>query len=220
MATVVIATAAAAAEAVRRCRELAACTEEPGVTTRTFLSAPMRDVHARVTQWMQAAGMTVTVDHGRQHPRRLSGDVGDAGALFIGSHLDTVPRAGAFDGVLGVMLGIALVESLGGRRLPFAIEVVGFSEEEGVRFGMPFIGSRALAGSLDDALLWRGATPPAGRWPTPSARSDWIRRASAEAAADADALGYLEFHIEQGPVLDRRGLPLGVVRRHRRAEPA
>ena len=79
----------------------------------------------------------------------------DAPRLFIGSHLDTVPRAGAFDGVLGVVLGVALVELLDGRRLPFAIEVVGFSEEEGVRFGVPFIGSRALAGTLDAALLER-----------------------------------------------------------------
>ena len=73
--------------------------------------------------------------------------------LLIGSHLDTVPNAGAYDGVLGVVLAIALLEELHGRRLPFAIEVVGFSEEEGVRFGVPFIGSRALVGRLDEELL-------------------------------------------------------------------
>ena len=75
--------------------------------------------------------------------------------FFIGSHLDTVPNAGAFDGVLGVVLAIALVEMLGEKRFPFAIEVVGFSDEEGVRFGVPFLGSRALAGSFDTALLDR-----------------------------------------------------------------
>jgi len=67
--------------------------------------------------------------------------------ILIGSHLDTVPNAGAFDGILGVVLAIALVESLHGLKLPFGMEVVGFSEEEGVRFGVPFIGSRALVGS-------------------------------------------------------------------------
>ena len=77
----------------------------------------------------------------------------DAPRLIVGSHLDTVPHAGAFDGILGVVLGVALIERLGGRRLPFAIEVVGFSEEEGVRFGVPFIGSRALIGDIDDAIL-------------------------------------------------------------------
>src|SRR5208283_5762795 len=78
--------------------------------------------------------------------------------LLIGSHLDTVPNAGAYDGVLGVVIAVALLEALAGRRLPFGIEVVGFSEEEGVRFGTPFLGSRALAGTLDDDLLSRQDT--------------------------------------------------------------
>ena len=72
---------------------------------------------------------------------------------MIGSHLDTVPNGGAFDGMLGVMLGLALIEALDGESLPFAIELVGFSEEEGVRFHLPFIGSRALVGRLDSELL-------------------------------------------------------------------
>src|SRR5437879_12815104 len=75
--------------------------------------------------------------------------------ILIGSHLDTVPNAGAFDGILGVVLAVALVESLDGMKLPFGIEVVGFSEEEGVRFGVPFIGSRALVGRVDEELLGR-----------------------------------------------------------------
>jgi allantoate deiminase len=73
--------------------------------------------------------------------------------LLVGSHLDTVPNAGAYDGALGVMIAISLLEALHGRRLPFGIEIVGFSEEEGVRFGVPFIGSRALVGRLDEDLL-------------------------------------------------------------------
>ena len=92
----------------------------------------------------------------RQSARRVPGLVAATRRrLFIGSHLDTVPHAGAFDGVLGVVLGVALVDLLERRPLPFAIEVVGFSEEEGVRFGVPFIGSRALVGSVDDELLAR-----------------------------------------------------------------
>ena len=92
---------------------------------------------------------------GRQSARCLPGLAARAPRLFIGSHLDTVVRAGAFDGVLGVVLAIAIVDGLEHRRLPFTIEVVGFSEEEGVRFGVPFIGSRALVGSADEALLGR-----------------------------------------------------------------
>ena len=125
----------------------------------------------------------------------------DAPRLYIGSHLDTVPHAGAFDGILGVVMGVALIERLDGRRLPFHIEVVGFSEEEGVRFGVPFIGSRAFIGDplrdprVDEAVRAYGLDPSQIH----------------EAEAGAHAVGYLEFHIEQGPVLANLRLPLAVV---------
>jgi allantoate deiminase len=120
-----------------------------------------------------------------------------------------VPHAGAFDGILGVALGIALVDLLGGRRLPLAIEVVGFSEEEGVRFSVPFIGSRALAGTVDDDLLHRrDGEGVSVREALVDFGLDPARLSEARANR---AIGYLEFHIEQGPVLDRLSLPLGVV---------
>jgi allantoate deiminase len=190
------------------CRSLAECSEEPGFTTRRFLSPPMRDVHARLIPWMRDAGMSVAVDAVGNLRGRYAGD-SDSPALFIGSHLDTVPHAGAFDGVLGVVLAIALVECLKRRRLRFPIEVVGFSEEEGVRFETPFIGSRALAGSLDPAMLdLRDADG--------ISVSDAIRAFGLDPAGIAGvrvdhALGYLEFHIEQGPVLQSLDLPVAVV---------
>jgi len=205
-----VATATRAAEAIRRCRILAACTEEPGATTRTFLSPPMRDVHAYVTGWMTAAGMSVQVDHAGNIRGTYRSGAPDAARLIVASHLDTVPSAGAFDGVLGVMLGIALVEAFEGRRVPVAIEVIGFSEEEGVRFGVPFIGSRALAGTLDADML--GRRDRHGRSVADAIRAFGLDPARVpEAAFERDAAGYLEFHIEQGPVLDTRGLPLAVV---------
>ncbi len=112
-----------------------------------------------------------------------------------------------------MVAGIALVERLKGRRLHFAIEVIGFSEEEGVRFGVPFIGSRAFIGDLDDASARRRIC---GR---DHGIRVWIRAGSARRALTDDALGYLEFHIEQGPVLESLGLPLGIVEGDRRAEP-
>jgi allantoate deiminase len=186
---------------IERCRALAQCTEEPGFTTRTFLSAPMREVHALVRRWMEAAGMCVRVDAAGNIRGCYEGTGGRR--LYLGSHLDTVPRAGAFDGVLGVVMAVALVERLAGRRLPFAIEVVGFSEEEGVRYGVPFIGSRALTGDLDEAMLERidGAIRDFGLDPAQIAK----------ARATPDAIGYFEFHIEQGPVLESLELGLGVV---------
>ena len=188
---------------IERCRKLAAHTEEPGFITRTFLSDAMRGVHADVGTWMQHAGMTVSIDAVGNIRGYYAGVTPDAPRLIIGSHLDTVPRAGAFDGILGVVLGVELVELLIGRRFRFAIEVVGFSEEEGVRFGVPFIGSRALMGDIDDALGALVAEPIRAYGLDPSKIAD--------ARVIGPTIGYLEFHIEQGPVLESLKLSLGVV---------
>src|SRR5438552_9918057 len=142
-------------QVISRCRELAECTEEPGFTTRRFLSQPMHEVHARLRVWMAEAGMSVRVDAAGNIRGNYDAVQPGMRRLLIGSHLDTVPRAGAFDGVLGVVLGIALVEALQGKRLSLGLEIIGFSEEEGVRFAFPFIGSRALAGTLDAPALER-----------------------------------------------------------------
>jgi allantoate deiminase len=190
-------------DVISRCRLLAECTEEPGFITRSFLSEPMHAVHAHVRGWMEQAGMGVMVDHAGNIRGRYPSERVNASTLFIGSHLDTVPHAGAFDGILGVMLAIELVERLGGRRLPFAIEVIGFSEEEGIRFGVPFIGSRAFIGDIDEALLAevRDAVTAFGLNPNKIG----------DAQFSGTTLGYLEFHIEQGPVLESLDLSLGIV---------
>src|SRR6201992_122353 len=133
---------------ISRCRHLGQFSEEPGQIKRTFLSPAMRGCTKEVQGWMEAAGMHVKMDAAGNLRGRYAG-ISDT-TLMIGSHLDTVPNSGAFDGILGVMLGLALVESLDGEQLPFSIELVGFSEEEGVRYHFPFIGSRALVGRLDD----------------------------------------------------------------------
>jgi allantoate deiminase len=204
-----------AGEVIRWCRQLARLSEDRNSITRTCLSKPMRDVHTALAAWMARVGMTVRVDaigniRGVYPPQLSPLPLAAAPRFYIGSHLDTVPNAGAFDGVLGTVLAIALVELLEERRFPFAIEVVGFSDEEGVRFGVPFLGSRALAGAFDTALLDR--LDSAGR-----SLRDAIRHFGldpnriADAQAPANALGYLEFHIEQGPVLENLNLPLAVV---------
>ena len=199
-----------AQEVVARCKRLASFSEDRGSTRRTFLSAPMRECHEEITKWLRAAGAEVAVDAAGNLRGFYAGAQSGAPRLLIGSHLDTVPNAGAYDGVLGVVIAVALLEALEGRRLPFGIEVLGFSEEEGVRFGTPFIGSRALVGSLDGELLNRR-----------DAKGISIRTAIEGFGLDPaeipraelkdDALAYLEFHIEQGPVLESLGLPLGVV---------
>src|SRR5204862_5039806 len=142
-----------AAGVISWCQELARMSERSQGITRTFLSPPMRDVHNALGGWMGRLGMDFWADAAGNLRGFHSGHDKAAPRLLIGSHVDTVPNAGAYDGVLGVVLGLALIEELRERRFRFGIEVVAFSEEEGVRFRTPFLGSRALVRAVDDALL-------------------------------------------------------------------
>jgi allantoate deiminase len=159
---------------------------------------------------MEDAGMTVSVDAVGNLRGCYPAAGGSGRRLLIGSHLDTVRRAGAYDGILGVMLAVALVDALNGRRLGFQIDVIGFSEEEGLRFGVPFIGSRALIGQLDEATL--NKTDANGIRVVDAIRGFGLDPSLiSDARASADAMGYFEIHIEQGPVLENLGLQLGIV---------
>jgi allantoate deiminase len=200
-------------DVIRWCRVVAACSETPGAITRTFLSKPMHEVHAHLSGWMARTGMTVHVDAVGNirglYPASLRARA-DTPRLVIGSHLDTVPDGGAFDGVLGVAIGVALVELLEDHHFPFGIEVIGFSDEEGIRFGLPFIGSRAVAGTFESEWLNRRD----GRGISLREAITTFGLDSArilEAKIQSSAIGYLEFHIEQGPTLENLNLPLAVV---------
>ena len=200
-----------AATVMQRCDVLAACTEEPGSITRPFASDAMRRAHQYVREWMREAGMAVTRDNVGNLRARYEG-TGKA-TLLLGSHLDSVRNAGRYDGPLGVMVAIAAVKRLhdAGRRLPFGLEVLAFADEEGLRFGSTYLGSRAVAGRLDEAELRR--TDAGG-----VTMAEAIRAFGGDPEKLADdrwrgdrPLGYVEVHIEQGPVLEARGLPVGVV---------
>ena len=200
---------ARAQEVIARCQSLARFTEDPSRICRTFLSAPMRDCYLQLEHWMGLLGLEVHTD-AAGNLRGVYPGVEGARRIILGSHLDTVPDAGAYDGILGVVLALGLIASLEGRRLPFAIEIVGFSEEEGVRFGVPFIGSRALVGRLDETLLNRcDANGISVREAISAFGLDLA--AIPDAVLNDGVLGYVEFHIEQGPVLENRGFPLGIV---------
>ncbi len=201
---------AAARRAVERCRVIAGFTEVPGETTRPFLCASARAVQELVRGWMEEAGISVSIDNAGNLRGVYAGVSGGGPRLLIGSHLDTVPNAGAFDGILGVVLAIAAVEEMRGERPPFAIEVIGFSEEEGVRFGRPFLGSMALVGRLSRDVLQLRDT--AGVSVEAALRSFGLDPLHLnENLADSGAIGFLEVHIEQGPVLEAEELRLGVV---------
>ena len=197
----------AADEVVARCRELARVSDEPGRLTRLFGGPGMERANALVGRWMEEAGMAVHVDAAHNLVGRLPGSDPSAGTLLLGSHLDTVRDAGAFDGPLGVLCAIACVARLRAEEvtLPFGVDVLAFSDEEGLRFGAAYLGSRAVAGTVTDALLDReddaGVTVREAMGP-----------GVATAAREGERLlGYCEVHIEQGPVLEERGLPVGVV---------
>lgn len=205
---------ALAHEALARCDALARCSEAPDRLIRTFCSPAMREAHRLVGEWMQAAGMATRVDAAGNllgmyyppgcDPRRR---------VLIGSHLDTVIDAGRYDGALGVLLGIAAVAAMRdlGLSLPWAIETIGFSEEEGVRFGAPFIGSRALAGTADAELLSR--TDANGVSVTQALRDFGLQPAEIGQCRlePGSVVAFIEPHIEQGPVLDEAGEALAIV---------
>jgi allantoate deiminase len=204
-------TGSLATEVLARCEILAGYTEEPGRITRTFLCEPMRGVQECLSGWMRAAGMAVRLDAAGNLIGRYPAADADAPVFLIGSHLDSVPDAGKYDGVLGVLLGVAAVRALDGQRLSFAVEVIGFCEEEGIRFRVPYLGSLAVSGRFDPALLEQ--TDDKGMSLAAAFRNFGLDpdRLPEAAYVPKQVLGYLEAHIEQGPVLDSRNLPLGVV---------
>ena len=197
-------------EAIARCRRLALCTSVPGEITRLSFTPPMHEVHTLLRAWMEAANLAVHIDTAGNLRGLYPAAQPDAPRLLIASHLDTVPNAGAFDGILGVLLGLAMIESLNGQPLPFAIELIGFSDEEGVRFGKPFLGTLALFGSLAADTLAR--TDLQGITVADAMQTFAAAAAATQSpAVDENAFAYLEFHIEQGPILEAASQPLGVV---------
>jgi allantoate deiminase len=203
----------AASVVMQRCRVLGSISEEPDRLTRPFASDGMRRANERVGEWMREAGMAVSRDNIGNLRGRYEG-VGSANrTLLIGSHLDSVRDGGKYDGPLGVLVGIAAVHALHdrGARLPFAIEVVGFADEEGLRYGTSYLGSRALAGTFDAADLNRTDAAGVSMAEAIRAFGGDPQRIAQDRWNGADLLGYIEVHIEQGPVLEARGLPVGVV---------
>jgi beta-ureidopropionase / N-carbamoyl-L-amino-acid hydrolase len=191
---------------------LARFSESANGLTCTFMSPAHCATAAELCKWMVAAGMTAHIDVAGNVVGRYPSARPDAGALIVGSHYDTVRNAGKYDGRLGILAGIVAVEELRRRNvaLPFHLDVVGFSEEEGVRFSAPYLGSAAVAGRFDPDMLKR-------RDVTGQSLADVLRErggtaASIAALACRDKLvGYVEVHIEQGPVLLHENLPVGVV---------
>ena len=196
---------------LRQADLLATITEEPGRVTRTYLTPQHREAGELIMGWMRDAGMDAHFDALGNVVGRYAAVDAAAPVLLTGSHMDSVVNAGRYDGLFGILSPIACVRDLHrrGARLPCTLEIVAFGDEEGVRFGVSMIGSRALAGRFDDGALERR-----------DADGVTLREALHAFGGDAEAIpslarrniaAYVESHIEQGPVLLGEGLPVGVV---------
>jgi allantoate deiminase len=196
---------------MERCDLLANISEEDDALTRPFGSQSMREVNKIVSGWMEDAGMSVRRDAIRNLIGRYEGE--GEGTLLLGSHLDTVRDAGKYDGQLGVLSAIACVQQLHnrGERLPFAIEIPCFADEEGLRFGTTFLGSSVYAGAFDRQRLKLEDHAGTNLWDAVRDFGGEPESLDKDGRATDDLLGYCELHIEQGPVLEQEGLPVGVV---------
>jgi allantoate deiminase/N-carbamoyl-L-amino-acid hydrolase len=192
---------------------LGAITEEPGRVTRTYLTPQHRDAGKKIIEWMHEAGMTADFDPLGNVVGCYPAEDPKAPVVMTGSHMDSVVNAGKYDGLFGILSAIACVRDLNarGRKLPFNFEVVAFGDEEGVRFGVTLIGSKAIGGSFDPIYLDKK-----------DANGVTLRDAIKTFGGDPEAIpklkrdrkkvaAFVESHIEQGPVLLNEGLPVGVV---------
>ncbi|WP_369699604.1 allantoate amidohydrolase [Nesterenkonia sp. Act20] len=204
---------AAADRIMTRCDELAAISALPDGILRAYLTEEHQRHNALAAAWMAEVGMETWQDAAGNQCARLEGREPGLPALIIASHLDTVPDAGRYDGIMGVLLGIETVRLLApyAKDLPFAVEIIAFADEEGTRFGATLLGSRAMAGTWDPA--WWEAVDAEG---ISMAQAFWDFGLDPEKVDDAarapeDLVGYLEAHIEQGPSLEAADRALGLV---------
>lgn len=203
----------AARKILQRLEALAGISENPKNLTRTFASPAMRRANALVASWMREAGMTTQVDAIGNLKGHYPGRQPNAKILLLGSHLDTVRNAGKFDGPLGVLLAVACVEQLHRAkvRLPFALEVVGFADEEGVRYQCAYLGSKVLAGCFARQDLSRKDANGVSMAAAIGQFGGDPAQLKSAALNPSRLLGYVEAHIEQGPVLEQKKLSVGIV---------
>lgn len=199
--------------AAARLDAIAACSEPgPGVTRLPF-TPEHRAALEQITEWMQDAGLAVSLDAAGTLIGRQEGPDDGAPVLLFGSHQDSVRHGGRFDGILGVALPVLALKALreAGTCLPFAVEVLAFADEEGVRFPTALLGPRALAGRLDMAVL---EMRDQGGVRLADAMADFglaPQDLPLLCRDPASVAGYVELHIEQGPVLEAEAQALGVV---------
>ena len=192
---------------------IAAWSDAESGLTCAYMTDAHRKTAAQLATWMRAAGMQVEIDAVGNVVGRYLSNLPDAKTLLTGSHYDTVRNGGKYDGREGILLPIAIVKDLHerGEKLPFHLEIIAFSEEEGVRFKSTFLGSNAIIGQFDLALLDQTDADGVTMREALTGAGHDVSRIGAIARKPSDVLGFVEVHIEQGPVLLQRDLPVGIV---------
>jgi hydantoinase/carbamoylase family amidase len=198
---------------LQRINELASISEVPGVITRTLGTEAFITGRALVAEWMQQTGLQTRIDAIGNVRGKLVSPKSDAKTLVIASHIDTVVNAGKFDGPLGVLMGLNAIEQLIQQNieLPFHIELIAFCDEEGVRFHTTYLGSKVVAGHFDNTLLAKQDATGASLQQVIQTMGGNTALLQQDAIPADDWLGYFEIHIEQGPVLYERNIPVGIV---------
>lgn len=198
---------------LHKINELASISEDSSCVTRTFGSDAFLAGSRLIQQWMQQIGLPTRVDAIGNVRGRLESPNPDAKTFVIASHMDSVVNAGKFDGPLGVIMGLDLVDKLiqSGQSLPFHIELIAFSDEEGVRFHTTYLGSKVVAGSFDETLLDKKDASGIPLIDVIQRIGGNVAHLQSDAIAKENWLGYFEIHIEQGPVLYERNVPVAIV---------
>jgi allantoate deiminase len=198
---------------LQRINELASISEDEGYITRTYGTKAFIEGRNKVKQWMTEAGLQTRIDNiGNVRGRLLSRNP-QAKTFVIASHIDTIINAGKFDGPLGVLIGLDIIEQLilSKSEIPFHIELVGFCDEEGCRFHTTYLGSKALAGSFDTMVLHTKDANGISLEQVIAETGGSVSDLDKDAIGQKDWAGYFEIHIEQGPVLYEKDIPVGLV---------
>lgn len=202
-----------AEKVLQRINELASISEDEGAITRTYGTKAFIEGRNKVQQWMDAAGLQTRVDNIGNIRGRLESKNRSAKTFVIASHIDTIINAGKFDGPMGVLMGLDLIEQLSQskKELPFHIELIGFCDEEGCRFHTTYLGSKAVTGSFDRSLLDAKDAAGISLQQVIEQNGGDVKKLASDAISSKDWLGYYEIHIEQGPVLYEKNIPIGIV---------
>ncbi|MGG9971658.1 allantoate amidohydrolase [Ferruginibacter sp. SUN002] len=196
---------------VDRINELAAISEDSSCVTRTYGTPSFVEGSKKVLTWMNEAGLQTHIDNIGNVRGKLVSKKAGAKTFVIASHIDTVVNAGKFDGPLGVIMGIDLVEHIKNTDIDFNIEIIAFSDEEGVRFHTTFLGSNVVTGNFDTVLLNKKDANGILLREVITSNGGNPNQLVQDAIPKESWLGYYEMHIEQGPVLYEKNIPAAVV---------